>query len=193
MEVPQCLFDNFIRQGWAYSDQMLTHHQIKSWRQMAQEKLNHGHFRPAQVASGSQPHIRSDSIYWLEEAQTESLSIFKTLHEWRQQLTRELCVSAPQVEAHFACYAPGNSYHKHCDQPKNSQARVITFIIYLHDNWAPGMGGELVIFENENDEVGTFIEPQPGRVVFFKSDEIWHQVQQSNFNRLSLTGWFRHP
>jgi SM-20-related protein len=192
MEAPQCLFDNLTHQGWAYSDQILSSVQLKSWRHLALEKLGAGHFRPAHVAAGSQPQIRSDSIFWLEEDRAENQDIFQKLHEWRRQLSRELFVSAPHVEAHFARYAPGNAYDKHCDQPRSSQDRVITFVVYLHESWNCELGGELVIFKDQFDEVGTPIEPQPGRVVFFRSDEIWHQVRQSKFNRLSLTGWFRH-
>jgi SM-20-related protein len=193
MEVFKSLCDSLANQGWVYSDLLLPSTSLKAWRNLALENLDQGQFRSAQVASGSHPQVRSDRIYWLEESVSNNQTIFQTLQSWKKEICQGLLISAPDIEAHFAYYGPGNSYEKHCDQPKNSQARVITFVIYLHEKWHHEMGGELVIFKDQFDEEGIKIEPLPGRVVFFLSDEVWHQVQESRFHRLSLTGWFRHP
>ena len=193
MEAFKSLFDNLANKGWVYSDQLLSKPTVEIWRNLALEKLDQGQFRPAQIASGTLPNVRSDSILWLDESDKEFQTYFQTLHIWRKNICQELFVSAPQVETHLAHYAPGKFYEKHCDQPKNSGSRVITFVVYLHESWSVDNGGELIIYENSSDEIACKIDPQPGRVVFFKSDEIWHQVQESRFDRLSLTGWFRHP
>jgi SM-20-related protein len=191
MDISQSLLDSLSEKGWAYADDLISPELLKEWRDLALQNLDRGHFRPAQIAAGHNPNTRSDSIHWLDEQSARYASIFAALESWRQQLTRGLTLSAPDIEAHWAHYSKGQFYAKHCDQPRGKNARVLTFVVYVHEMWKPGFGGELAIFPDDVEPVSHMIEPRPGRVVFFQSDEVWHQVQESNFQRLSLTGWFR--
>lgn len=193
MELPRCLLQSLADKGWAYSDKILSPEKRQDWQNFALNQKKLGHFRPATVAAGLRPEIRSDSIHWLDSTNPENHNIHFELELWRKNLAKELRVSAPLTEAHFAHYSPGQGYQRHCDQPRGSGARVLTFVVYLHAEWQPHWGGELVIFDGNSDSVIDKIDPQPGRVVFFKSSEVWHQVRESHFDRLSLTGWFRHP
>ena len=60
-------------------------------------------------------------------------------------------------------------------------------VFYLSEKWHEGDGGELLIYA---DELVTWVEPLPGRVVFFRSD-IPHEVLPTRIPRLSLTGWMK--
>lgn len=192
MELCRSLLDGLMNNGWVQSDDLLGDQIRLEWQNLAEKYLLMGLFRPAKIATGFNEKIRSDQIYWLEPDQVDQKEIFQQLETWRLALTRGLMISAPKIEAHLASYAPGNGYTLHCDQPQKSGSRMITFVVYLHSDWKMGQGGELSIFEGPEvrNEVHR-IEPRPGRVVFFNSSEIWHQVRESKFQRLSLTGWFR--
>ena len=194
MKINQSLLDDLLKNGWAQSDELITTQDQRSWQKLSEKYLSLGLFRPAGIATGLNEKIRSDQIFWLEPDHIDQQDIFARLEAWRIALTRGLMISAPCVEAHLAWYSPGNSYTLHCDQPQKFGSRVLTFVVYLHSHWEAGLGGELSIYEGpEGLKELSRIEPRPGRVVFFNSGEIWHQVQESKFHRLSLTGWFRHP
>lgn len=191
MEISQSLMDRLAENGWAYDDQLISKQQLTQWRELALVSQKAGAFRPAAVVDKVQTQIRSDSILWLDPKHESLKDIFTSLESWRTQLTRGLTLSAPLIEAHWAHYSRGQSYQKHCDQPQGKKSRVLTFVVYLHAEWEPKLGGELAIYSGPTGPLVQSLAPQPGRVVFFKSDEVWHQVQESNFERLSLTGWFR--
>jgi SM-20-related protein len=193
MEISRSLLDGLMKNGWVQSDELLSSQSRLDWLSLAENYLQLGQFRPAKIAGGLDEKIRSDQIFWLEPHLDEHNQIFHQLENWRLALSRGLMISMPKIEAHLASYSPGHGYTLHCDQPQKSGARVITFVVYLHSHWQAGQGGELSIFEGPQgrNEIQR-IEPRPGRVVFFNSGEIWHQVQESKFQRLSLTGWFRH-
>jgi SM-20-related protein len=61
-------------------------------------------------------------------------------------------------------------------------------ISYLNDNWQQGDGGELSV---EQDGPDLAISPVLGKTVFFKSDELSHEVLLTHKPRLSVTGWLK--
>ena len=61
-------------------------------------------------------------------------------------------------------------------------------IMYLNDNWQDGDGGELLIHESKNN---IKISPTQGKTVFFKSNELVHEVLETQERRLSITGWLK--
>jgi len=192
MEFQQSLLNSLSDKGWVYSDQILSKSEFIKLQEYAKYRLATESFRPAQITSGLNTQIRSDSMLWLDHQNPAETWIFEMLETWRKNLTRELMISAPQIEAHMAHYPPGGAYDIHCDQPHGRDSRVLTYVIYLHENWQPEDGGELVIYSGPEGEEIQRIEPRPGRVVFFKSREIWHQVRETQFHRISLTGWYRN-
>lgn len=189
----ESLFEQLIKQGWAYDDKALDMATAQKWRDLLENKRAQQKFRSAQLAKNHLSlDIRSDQISWLDPTTPEDVPILNALDHFRNQAQESLLMSMPKTEAHFAVYPSGSFYKRHCDQPKGKQARVLTFVIYLHSQWEPGFGGELAIHDGDTDRVLHVIEPLPRRVVIFKSDEVWHEVQKSSFDRFSLTGWFRH-
>jgi len=61
-------------------------------------------------------------------------------------------------------------------------------ISYLNENWNENDGGELLIYQNYNNQK---INPEQGTTVFFKSNELQHEVLVTKKQRMSITGWLK--
>ena len=61
-------------------------------------------------------------------------------------------------------------------------------ISYLNSDWIISDGGQLVIHQNE---IPQNIDPVQGKTVFFKSNEIEHEVMITHKRRMSITGWLK--
>ena len=196
----EILLDSLSVSGVCYSDQALndgpTSSQRAQWLDVLKSHQSLDLFKPASIGREStlqnNQKIRNDEISWLDSKRAADLEILNQLNSWRSFLNENLFLSMRTTETHFARYDSGHFYSRHKDQHDSKQARILSFVVYLHDSWKPGDGGELAITNGDKNEVIQIIEPLPGRVVIFKSDEIWHEVRKSNFTRYSLTGWFRH-
>lgn len=192
----ESLLDSLSHSGVSVSDQALTSLRRNNWLEVLKHHQSQGLFKEAQIGRSSKlqqnTEIRNDSISWLEECREKDAPILSELNHWRELLNQHLFLSTRTAEAHFAQYPPGHFYKRHKDQHDSSTSRILTFVVYLHSEWKTEDGGELVITEGDTDRVKQIIEPLPGRVVIFKSDEVWHEVRKSFFERSSLTGWFRY-
>jgi len=111
---------------------------------------------------------------------------FELIEELMERLKRELFLSLQGYEFHFALYPPGGFYKSHLDQFGARSNRMISFIIYLNENWQSGDGGELRIHKHDQK---IDIEPLMNRTVLFRSDCILHEVLSATKPRRSLTGW----
>lgn len=58
----------------------------------------------------------------------------------------------------------------------------------LNENWKVEDGGELRIHQFNSNQ---HISPTQGKTVFFKSDELEHEVLITNKRRMSVTGWLK--
>lgn len=61
-------------------------------------------------------------------------------------------------------------------------------ICYLNENWKVEDGGQLCIHQLDSPQR---IAPLQGKTVFFKSDELEHEVLVTNARRMSVTGWLK--
>ena len=71
---------------------------------------------------------------------------------------------------------------------KNDNNRKYSLINYLNENWLEEDGGQLLVYQNDTVQK---ISPQSQTAVFFKSDEIEHEVILAHRNRMSITGWLK--
>lgn len=135
--------------------------------------------------------IRGDKIFWLnEEALTlNEFCFFEKLDRFIAYLNQTCFTSINAKEFHYAKYPIGTYYKKHIDKFKIDAGREFSFILYLNEEWGPNDGGELGLYlENGMQK----IIPLGGRVVFFKSDIVEHEVFTSlTKERMSLTGWLK--
>jgi SM-20-related protein len=137
------------------------------------------------------PAIRGDAIAWLDAASADETDQ-ATLH-WlealRQALNEQLFLGIEALEAHYAVYPPGAGYARHLDCHRDSDARVISMVLYLNETWQPAWGGQLQIVEEER--IVHTIEPQGGTLVLFRSERFPHEVLAALQQRVSIAGWFR--
>ena len=91
-------------------------------------------------------------------------------------------------EFHYAVYEEGSSYKRHRDQFKTDNNRKFSLINYLNDDWLEEDGGQLLVYQNGTTQS---IQPNAQKAVFFKSDEMEHEVIKANRRRMSVSGWLK--
>lgn len=159
-------------------------------KSLFEEKL--GLFTQAGIGSLNQhtveTAIRGDKTYWLDKQRdTEIEGFWEVVEQTVSMFNRYCYLSLSGYEFHFAKYPPGSHYHTHLDQFQNRNNRTISMILYLNEDWQPGDGGELEVFNK--DESSFLVPPLRNRCVMFKSAVVPHGVLESHKNRYSLTGW----
>jgi Rps23 Pro-64 3,4-dihydroxylase Tpa1-like proline 4-hydroxylase len=134
--------------------------------------------------------IRSDSIYWLDKKHNNAFEneFFTQIEAFILYLNTTCYTGITGYEFHYSLYESGDFYLKHLDQFKNNPSRKYSMISYLNANWEINDGGELVIHQLENNQK---ISPTQGKTVFFKSDELVHEVLVTQKTRMSITGWLK--
>ena len=134
--------------------------------------------------------IRSDEIYWLDRSNNNEFEnqFLDQMDAFVSYLNRSCYTGITGYEFHFALFEKGSFYRKHLDQFQNNSSRQFSIITYLNQNWQPEDGGELCIYDDEKVQK---VAPTNRKTVFFKSDELVHEVLETNKARLSVTGWLR--
>ena len=131
--------------------------------------------------------IRGDYVYWLNEDRDVYLSsLFHQMNEMITMLKRYCYLSISDVECHLAYYPQGSFYKRHVDQFKERNNRIISFALYLNDDWKHENEGQLVIYKDEESHK---INPIKNRIVLFKSAGLEHEALLTNAPRYSVTGW----
>lgn len=149
-------------------------------------KAGIGNGRNLQVKS----EIRGDFIKWIDEGSVSPFSeiYLNKLKEIIAEFNRRFFLGIQKNEHHMALYPAGSHYDRHVDTFKNTDARVVSSVLYLNSNWEKAHGGELVIYpENAAARV---IEPRAGLLALFEST-LPHEVLTSQVPRYSITGWFK--
>lgn len=134
--------------------------------------------------------IRSDSIYWLDKKNNNVFEneFFAQIEAFIMYLNQSCYAGITGYEFHYSLYESGDFYLKHLDQFKNNPSRKYSMISYLNSNWQETDGGELLIHQVNNNQK---ITPTQGKTVFFKSDELVHEVLVTQNTRMSITGWLK--
>lgn len=134
--------------------------------------------------------IRGDRVYWLDRKHENihENAFLDLIDAFVLYLNRTCFTGITGYEFHYTYYEIGTYYKKHLDQFKNNHSRQFSMICYLNENWELKDGGELRIYNLESPQN---ISPQNGKSVFFRSNELLHEVLTTNKERLSITGWFK--
>ena len=134
--------------------------------------------------------VRSDVIYWLDRKHDTLLEndFFDLVDKFVAHLNQTCYAGITGYEFHYALYEKGSFYKKHLDQFRNNDSRKYSMIMYLNEDWQAGDGGELNIHHTDNVQS---ISPVNGKSVFFKSNEMEHEVVMANKPRMSITGWLK--
>lgn len=136
------------------------------------------------------PDLRGDKTQWLHtsDASFAQRVYFEAMDELRCGLNRELMLGLDELEAHFAMYAPGTRYARHRDRFRDGDARVLSSVLYLSDDWRASDGGALRLYLHDRH---LDIYPFAGKLVLFLSADFEHEVLAATRDRLSIAGWFR--
>ena len=151
-------------------------------------------FKKAGISGAEALHFdakrRRDKTLWIDEdfdVQSEFLAFTNGLKEY---LNKTLYLGLSYYESHFSIYDEGDFYEKHLDAFKNSKNRVVTTVYYLNNKWNSADGGELIVYD-ENDNFLLKVTPNLNTLVVFLSDSFPHEVLPAKKRRYSIAGWFR--
>ena len=180
--------------GWAVDPAFLPQSAIAALRTEAQRRDAAGEFRLAGVGRGAnrveRDDIRGDRILWLDEpalcaAESELAQALETL---RAALNQTLFLGLVSFEGHYAIYPPAAFYRRHRDRFRDDDARVVSCVLYLNDDWSVEDGGALRL----HLAPGTHdVLPAGGTLACFLADRFEHEVLPAARERLAVTGWFR--
>ncbi len=161
---------------------------------LKQFTLSQTDFKRAGISSSSDLHLdnkrRRDKIHWLNEDGASQSDFLAFSNGLKNYLNKESYLGINYYESHFASYDEGDFYETHLDAFKNSKNRVVTTVYYLNDDWSDKDGGELVIYD-ENNNFLTKVIPHANTLIVFLSDKFPHEVLPAKKRRLSIAGWFR--
>ncbi|MED6321735.1 MAG: 2OG-Fe(II) oxygenase, partial [Pseudomonadota bacterium] len=99
--------------------------------------------------------VRGDEICWITGSSSEGALWLSWCEAMQQYVNRSLFMGLFSFESHFACYEPGKFYKRHVDAFKGQGNRVLSLVAYLNDDWTSEDGGELVLYADESDLIGT--------------------------------------
>ena len=134
--------------------------------------------------------VRSDSIFWLDKKNNNAFenAFFEQIEAFISYLNESCFTGITGYEFHYSLYEKGDFYLQHFDQFQSNPSRKYSMISYLNSNWQPSDGGELLIHQGNSKQK---ITPIQGKTVFFKSDELLHEVLVTQNTRMSITGWLK--
>ena len=134
--------------------------------------------------------IRRDSIYWLDKKHNNPYEneFLEKMDNLVIYLNQTCYTNIKSHEFHYSLFESGDFYRKHLDQFKDDSSRQFSIIIYLNPNWEAKDGGELLVYQVNNNQA---ISPTQGKTVFFKSSELEHEVLVTQQPRMSITGWLK--
>ena len=134
--------------------------------------------------------MRGDKIYWMNKntANIYEQQFLGLVEDFIDHLNSTCYTGINAYEFHYAVYEEGSFYKRHKDQFKNDSNRKYSLINYLNENWLEQDGGQLLLYQNEETQR---ILPESKTAVFFKSDEIEHEVAKAHRRRMSVSGWLK--
>ncbi len=191
--------ENLSATGIAVQDGYLDAARVRALRECLQERRDRGDFAAARIGRDAtlqnNPAVRGDRTCWLSEPlYPAERDLMAALEQLRAQLNRDLYLGLFELELHYAWYPPGAGYARHVDQPRGSDARRLSLILYLNEAWQAGDGGELTLYGGAlagGADAARQLEPLAGRLVCFLTQGREHAVLAASRDRYSLSGWYR--
>ena len=134
--------------------------------------------------------LRGDKIYWMDKSHDNIFEqeFLQLVENFIDHLNRSCYTGINAYEFHYAVYEEGSFYKRHKDQFRNNNNRKFSLINYLNKNWLEEDGGQLCLYQEETVQK---IQPESKTAIFFKSDEMEHEVTLCKRSRMSITGWLK--
>jgi SM-20-related protein len=135
--------------------------------------------------------LRGDSTHWfVTGAMSAPQQAFADrIDALRIALNRELMLGLVECESHYAVYRPGAGYARHLDRLRGTDARVVSAVFYLNENWQETDGGALRLYLEDGAHRDIF--PHAGTLLLFLSAQFEHEVLPATRDRLSIACWMR--
>lgn len=192
----EVLIQGLIDQKFGFVDHFVDESIVAGLRNNLAKYYDSKEMNPAGVGKNfdyqKNTEVRGDLIKWIDNNSVDSFerAFLNQVQNFINHLNATCYTSINDFEFHYAMYDVGSFYKRHLDQFKSDRGRKYSLVTYLNDNWKIADGGNLSLYiENEKIEN---IFPYGGRSVFFKSDELEHEVHPShNRKRLSIAGWLK--
>lgn len=189
--------DAVFDQGFCIVPGFLPNALVDALRLEIDKQQHQQAFRSARIGKDSNEHhntnIRSDQIAWLDGNSSVTFQFFTLIEQLRNALNRALYLGLWEYEFHFAVYPPGSHYKTHYDNFQGTSDRKITVITYLNPDWRAEHGGNLRIYDPQDElRVLAEVTPEAGTLVCFLSEKFPHEVLPTvDRDRYSITGWLR--
>jgi SM-20-related protein len=192
----ESLIEGLLNNQYGFCEQFLSPEVISGLRNNLFHYLEAGEMHPAGVGKRfdfqKNALVRGDLIKWIDEQTTnefERLFLAK-IQRFINYLNQTCYTAINAFEFHYANYEVNSFYKRHLDQFKSEKGRKFSFIIYLNKDWEVADGGKLSLYINQHKIDDVY--PLENRGVFFKSDELEHEVHPSfTRNRISIAGWLK--
>ncbi len=190
----ETLIAGFIKDNIGISKDFLSPELSNHLKQNLQYLVKQNLMKPAGTGNSEiishDAAVRSDSIYWLDREHNNEFEneFFDQIDDFIKYLNRSCYAGINSYEFHYSLYEAGSFYKKHTDTFKNNPSRKYSMISYLNEDWKEADGGQLMVYQNYNNQK---IAPKQGTTVFFKSNELQHEVLITQQPRMSITGWLK--
>lgn len=196
---PKPIFDELagqlIDRGWHVIENYFDTTLIKNLVADLKAYDNDGELTPAGIGRGIgftlDENIRGDKTRWLTRSTDAQKRYLDEMEMLRHEINRLLFMGLFEYESHFACYEPGAYYLKHRDSFRGAAGRILTTVAYLNETWQNEDGGFLAIYNPNSEQIAARIKPSAGTLVVFLSEDIPHEVEPTQRQRLSIAGWFK--
>lgn len=174
--------DALVDKGYIFLPELVPAHISQVLLEKVQATEIH-ELKAASIGRGAEqqlnPDIRRDRIQWLDEQHEPDSLYLDLMMQLKEGLNRRLFMGLFDYESHYAVYQPGAFYKKHVDALKGSQNRILTTVFFLNPDWIPEHCGELVIFDEDDNEI-EHIAPKMGHFVIFLSERFPHEVDRKS-------------
>jgi SM-20-related protein len=198
LDIPVRIANCLATTGWYVGESIFPVELSKRLARRALALADAQMLRAARVgrSDGAQQHtqLRNDETRWLADTPEDASErdAVTTVQALRMHLNEVLFLGAQDAELHFARYAPGAFYRTHRDRFRDDDARVVSLVFYLNDDWPDDAGGELMLYaDDDSGRIVARVPPHAGTMVCFLSDRFPHEVLPASRERYSLTGWLR--
>ncbi|KAA5534958.1 2OG-Fe(II) oxygenase [Taibaiella lutea] len=194
-EIFNALIDQYIDEKVGIAEQFLSLSLLDNLRTNLTKLYSGNQLHAARIGSNQHALLnkdtRSDIIYWLDRSHNDPFenAFFDVMDAFVLHLNTTCYAGISDYEFHYTMYETNTFYKKHVDQFQHNNSRQFSIIIYLNEGWKSEDGGQLCIYHaNETVEM---IAPLNGKMVFFKSNELPHEVLLNHRPRMSITGWLK--
>lgn len=183
--------------GLAVVPGFLSRQGVRDLRSEGERRRAGGEFRGAGVGRAGSTRrdtsVRGDSTCWLDAgtASAPERALLARFESVGVVLNRTLMLGIIGIEAHYARYRPGASYARHLDRFRDDDARVVSLVLYLNEDWCDADGGALRVYGRTASEPARDLVPRGGTLVAMRSDVIEHEVLPAAVERWSIAAWLR--